>query len=191
MWMKSIFLHFFFNTIIRCVKNISKTTVWMDLPGILSDIMKDLVSLNEEAADSNQLDIHSLCPSPQTLFSVFFFSLLVPVHIFVVVDPQQVLRRWPRVVFILISGWHLNLLFEACSGRIGLNGEPSEFTYPLYLNVSSQFLNWKYFFFVPKINSRKLFSWTTGCLYSHQNSVNLCLGIIYTWGKLPCVAQEH
>lgn len=43
----------------------------MDLPGILSDIMKDLMTLNEEAADSNQLDIHSLYPSSQALFLVF------------------------------------------------------------------------------------------------------------------------
>lgn len=67
----------------------------MDLPGILSDIMKDLVALNEDAADSNQQDIHSLYPSPQALFPVFFL-LLIPLHIFVVIDPQQVLNRWPR-----------------------------------------------------------------------------------------------
>lgn len=64
----------------------------MDLPGILSDIMKDLVALNKEAADSNQLDIHSLYPSPQALFSVFFL-LLTPFNIFVVVELQQVLNR--------------------------------------------------------------------------------------------------
>lgn len=42
----------------------------MDLPGILSDIMKDLVALNKEAADSNPVDVHSLYPS-SSLFSFF------------------------------------------------------------------------------------------------------------------------